>query len=258
MNELFEPEENFKTGWIKIFRSIRNHWIWNDERKLKWWIDILLEVNHVGKQVSIGYKIFECKKGECLISLQNWAIRWNVSKSVVNNFFTMLSNDGMIQIINETVTTRLIVCNYESYQDNQNAFETQQKRKKTEQSTTKNEKNDKKINNKLFIIPEILEVENYFFENGYSKESAQRFFSYYDVGNWHDSKGNRVKNWKQKAQSTWFKPENKINSTQNLFENGNRQTFNYNKNDKLAGTKQAMQELAREVKEKGRRNQESL
>lgn len=60
------------------------------------------------------------------------------------------------------------------------------------------------------IAPTLLEVKDYFTENGYTQDSAIRAFNYYEVGNWHDSKGNKVKNWKQKMQSVWFKPENKI------------------------------------------------
>ena len=56
----------------------------------------------------------------------------------------------------------------------------------------------------------IEDIKLYFFENGYSDLAAQRFFDYYSVANWKDSKGNRVKNWKQKAQAVWFKPDNKI------------------------------------------------
>ncbi|MBP9688268.1 MAG: hypothetical protein KBE91_01560 [Bacteroidia bacterium] len=54
----------------------------------------------------------------------------------------------------------------------------------------------------------IEDVKLYFFENGYSEISAQKFFDYYSIANWKDSKGNKVKNWKQKAQAVWFKPEN--------------------------------------------------
>lgn len=56
----------------------------------------------------------------------------------------------------------------------------------------------------------IEDVKLYFFENGYSDLAAIRFFDYYSVANWNDSKGNKVKNWKQKAQAVWFKPDNKI------------------------------------------------
>ncbi len=66
----------------------------------------------------------------------------------------------------------------------------------------------KKVVNK-FTAPTILEVQTYFNENGFSKELAKRAFDYYDVGNWKDSKGNQVKNWKQKMRGVWFKDENK-------------------------------------------------
>lgn len=63
---------------------------------------------------------------------------------------------------------------------------------------------------KKFQPPTVLEVESYFVENGYTKEAGKRAFNYYTAGNWHDSKGHPVKNWKQKMQAVWFKPENKI------------------------------------------------
>ncbi len=56
--------------------------------------------------------------------------------------------------------------------------------------------------------PSIEEVKQYFFENKYTSDAANKFFNYYSAENWHDSKGNAVKSWKQKAQSVWFKEEN--------------------------------------------------
>lgn len=132
---------NNMAGWIKISKDINKHWIWGDPVKLKWWLDILLTVNFEDKKFPIKYKVFECKRGESLLSLVEWAKRWGVSKSVVNNFFTMLENDNMIKTVNETVTTRLIVCNYDTYQQSENANKTQTKRSKnateTQGNTTK-------------------------------------------------------------------------------------------------------------------------
>lgn len=53
-------------------------------------------------------------------------------------------------------------------------------------------------------------VVQYFTENGYSPDSANKFFDYYSAAEWKDGKGNQVKNWKQKAIGVWFKEENKI------------------------------------------------
>lgn len=63
---------------------------------------------------------------------------------------------------------------------------------------------------KIFMPPKILEVIEYFNEKGYSEQAAKKAFDYYDVADWHDSKGNKVKNWRQKMQSVWFKEENKM------------------------------------------------
>ena len=56
----------------------------------------------------------------------------------------------------------------------------------------------------------IKDIKLYFFENGYSESSAKKFYDYYSISKWRDAKGNKVKNWKQKAQAVWFKPEDEI------------------------------------------------
>jgi len=66
-----------------------------------------------------------------------------------------------------------------------------------------------------FSPPTIEEVKNYFIQNGFSHELAEKAFNYYSVANWKDGKGNQVKNWKQKMIATWFKNENKQASKTN-------------------------------------------
>lgn len=80
---------------------------------------------------------------------------------------------------------------------------------KSREEEIREEKEKKRVVNK-FTAPQLSEVESYFTENGYTKESAIKAFNYYDVANWKDSTGKQVKNWKQKMQSVWFKDENKI------------------------------------------------
>jgi hypothetical protein len=63
----------------------------------------------------------------------------------------------------------------------------------------------KTINNKQITI---IEIEDYFVLNGYSKELANKFYLHYQP-DWTDSNGKKVKDWKKKAQTVWFKEENK-------------------------------------------------
>jgi len=67
---------------------------------------------------------------------------------------------------------------------------------------------------KKFIPPTLQEVIDYFNEKGYSKEAATKAFNFYSAGDWSDSKGSKVKNWKQKMNGVWFTDENKMKITE--------------------------------------------
>ena len=76
---------------------------------------------------------------------------------------------------------------------------------------------EKRVVNK-FTAPAELEVITYFIENGYNEITAKKAFKYYETGEWKDSSGKQVRNWKQKMQSVWFKEENKIPQKSNGFD----------------------------------------
>ena len=115
-------------GWIRLSRSIENHWIYKDPVKLKWWIDILINVSFKDSKVNIGNQLIECKRGQSIMSLSSWGERWGVSKDKVRNFFLLLEKDGMITHENVSKSTRITVCNYESYQSVLHDDTTQPKR----------------------------------------------------------------------------------------------------------------------------------
>lgn len=74
----------------------------------------------------------------------------------------------------------------------------------------------RKVNSKGFTPPSLDEVKAYFLEKNYNEQSAVKFFNYYDSANWVDSNNNQVKNWKQKANGVWFKPENEMRDPDKL------------------------------------------
>jgi len=56
--------------------------------------------------------------------------------------------------------------------------------------------------------PTLSEVEDYFLEKGSTIQKAKQAFDYYEVADWHDSKGKPVKNWKQKMLAVWINNSN--------------------------------------------------
>ncbi|MCQ2603019.1 MAG: hypothetical protein MJ193_03715, partial [Clostridia bacterium] len=103
-------------GWIKLHRTIKDHWIWQDATKLKWWLDLLLSVNHAPSKVLVGVDLVECGRGQSIRSLSSWANDWRVSKDTARHFFEALEKDGMISRESLGRTTRITVLNYDNYQ----------------------------------------------------------------------------------------------------------------------------------------------
>lgn len=62
----------------------------------------------------------------------------------------------------------------------------------------------------MLNFPTLFEVVAYFTENGYTAASGEKAFKFYNDAEWVDSKGNKVRNWKQKMQGVWFREENKL------------------------------------------------
>lgn len=63
---------------------------------------------------------------------------------------------------------------------------------------------------KKFIPPTLEEMKAYFRENKYKEETAIKAWNYYNVADWYDAEGKKIKSWKQKCISVWFRDENKI------------------------------------------------
>ncbi len=138
-------------GWIKLHRQIRDHWIWNDPIKFQWWIDMIIIANHADVKVNIGFELYECKRGQSILSLKSWGERWNVSKDTARNFFVLLEKDTMISRETLAKTTRITICNYDTYQSSLHDEQTMSKRKANDEQTiahpNKNDKNIKNDNN---------------------------------------------------------------------------------------------------------------
>ena len=107
-------------GWIKLYRSIRTHWLWENgnERYAKWWLDILLMVNHEPKKMldKTG-KLVTISKGESVTSERKLAERWGADRRTVHKFLDLLQEDNMItvkRVVN--LYTTLKVNNYAVYQ----------------------------------------------------------------------------------------------------------------------------------------------
>jgi len=141
-------------GWVKIYRNIQEHWLWNCEpfSRGQAWIDLLLMANHKENKVMINGNLITVKTGERVTSIRKLSERWKWSTCKVKHFLKQLESDKMIECLSDTSKTVIKIVNYEKYQENNtplslentglsgkvpNTEQTQKKHKKNTEQTPK-------------------------------------------------------------------------------------------------------------------------
>lgn len=199
-------------SYVKLDRKMLN-WGWKDEPNMvAIWIEILLQANYKD-EVWHGEQY---PKGTFPTSLAKLSVNTGLSIQQVRGCLARLERTGEISIKSTNKLTRITVNKWEEYQcleDNDNKPITNEQQTNNNQITTlkeyKNKKNKKNNSIRQFTPPTLDEIENYCRERNNGVD-AKKFFEYYSVANWKDSKGNPIKNWKQKMMAVWEKDKPKV------------------------------------------------
>lgn len=212
------------TGWIKLHRKMLE-WEWyKDANTFRLFMHFLLKANHEPKK----WQGFLIQRGQFISGRKELSYELGISEQCIRTSLNRLKSTNEVTIKTTNKFSIFTVINYNLYQDTESTNQQANQQLTINQpttnqqlTTTKELKNDNNENNerskKDFTPPSENEVIEYFNENGYTKQSAITAFEYYQIPMierngkvWKDSKGNTVKNWKQKMRGVWFKEENKI------------------------------------------------
>ncbi|MFN8291611.1 MAG: hypothetical protein U0U70_15245 [Chitinophagaceae bacterium] len=232
-------EKPKSTGFIQLPRAIQGHWLYQDPVKLKRWLDIYFAVNYVDNKVLIGNTLIECKRGQTIRSLQTWALHWRITKKSVKTFFELLQGDGLIVIENVKKSTRITICNYDSYKNDVNDNdaddypdqETNSKRQLPPKEEGKKDKERKKVKKLLFRESEYFDFEVLKQALTGTKYLVANLSDVHEsITNWSDENLNKKIDWLA-AVKNWIKRDlersrpqlTNGNSQLNVFRNGYKQ-----------------------------------
>lgn len=223
-------------GWVSLHRSIQEHWVWDDPKYLKWWITILMNVNHEEKAFSVGLETFVCNPGQSFRSIEQWTSQFSCSKKTTIKFFKMLQKEEMIECKNLGKGNRrkhlLTVVNWGKYQITETENYTERVPKITPKEyrnvpPNNNVNNENNVNNrekaetaKRFQAPTLEEIKDYISLKGYSVD-PELFFDHYASVGWMIGR-NKMKDW-QSALSKWNRTEKDRNSNKLNYGNSRRQ-----------------------------------
>lgn len=144
-------------GWISLYRSIQDHWLWQEKpfSKAQAWLDLLLSANHKEAKILMDNTLIKLEKGSFFTSELKLADRWGWSKKKVRNFLELLSNDNMIVKESTKKGTKITIVNYEVYQQRGNHEGTITEPQRNHEgtiteplrNTNNNDNNDNNVNN---------------------------------------------------------------------------------------------------------------
>lgn len=203
-------------GWVKIHRKLKDHWLWKDANKLKWWLEILMDVNHTEKKINFGNEIILCKRGQSIKSLSTWAMQLNTSKDSIRNYFKLLAADGMILHESYTKFTRITVCNYDSYQSTLHDNQTETKQNLDANQTPpihKQESKELKESKEYINIVAVVDCLNNLIGSKYSpktdktQKSISARLNDYSVEDIKNTIAFKVKKWKGTDMEKYLRPE---------------------------------------------------
>lgn len=192
-------------GWIRVQRSLVEHWLWQDEPYSfgQAWIDLLLTASWKDHKSYFHGELEHKKAGTVYTSKRYLADRWKWNRRKLDKFLSALEGDKMVEIESTKNCTTINIVNYTMYQD----MRTTTAPPLHHDCTTNNKDNkDNKgnINNNISRArekPTVEKIQSYCDErlNGID---AQQFFDYYEARGWKYGTGKPMVDWKA-AVRTW-------------------------------------------------------
>lgn len=103
-------------GYIKVYRDIRDHWIWENSDYFKAWIDLIMMAQHEDRELLFNNEILKIPKGSFVTSVRRLADRWSWDKDRVLKFLRKLQASGMIDRKADRHKTVITLIKYGFYQ----------------------------------------------------------------------------------------------------------------------------------------------
>lgn len=105
-------------GWIKIHRTLSDHWVFDQEPLSTFgaWIDLLLMANYNDNEVCIKNNLIPVQRGSTLTSMVKLSARWKRGRKWVSRFLNNLEKSKMITQKRDNRFTLITICNYNRFQ----------------------------------------------------------------------------------------------------------------------------------------------
>lgn len=142
-------------GFIKLDRTIFEHWIFQDADKFKAFVDLIQLMRWKDETLILGNEVVVIPRGSYYTSELKLGERWGWSRKKVRAYLNLLEKEGMLNKKGTTKGTTLTLVNYEVYQGEGTTEGTSKEQRRNIKRTTK----EHQKNNEGYTKEEVKEGE---------------------------------------------------------------------------------------------------
>lgn len=154
MDILFDSQENYNSGWVKLFRSLKNKGWYKKSDYVHLWVHLLIKCNHSEYEFMFNGENIKLKPGQFITGRKILNSETGINESKIErilNFFE--KNEQQIEQQKSNKNRLITVLSWSDYQQSEQQIEQQLNNKRTTTEQQVNTyKNDKKEKNKDISI----------------------------------------------------------------------------------------------------------
>jgi len=197
-------EENFLSGYIRLYRSIANKGWYCKSEYVHLWIHIMIKANHTGKEFFFNGQNIKVKPGQFITGRKQLQVETGINESKIErilNFFE--KNEQQIKQQKTTKNRVISVLNWDNYQNKKITEQQIEQQLNNERTTSEQQLNTNNNVNNLKNEEELKKRKLKFSESLkeflpiYGKELLNEFYAY-----WTEPNKSKTK-FKQEMQKTW-------------------------------------------------------
>ena len=208
---LKDYQENYGSGWVKIYRSLIHNRFWTSQKFTRGqaWVDLLLLAKYKGGIFYVRDVLIEYLRGDITEGVVNLSKRWKWSRGKTQNFLDFLEkNEQQIRQQKLGVITLITITNYDQYQQNgQQNGQQDDNRMTIDGQYNDTHKKDKKVKkDKNTDTPAFSEFLSYcktlsIYHSSLDFQIEAKYNAWVE-NKWKDGNNKAIKNWKIKIQNT--------------------------------------------------------
>lgn len=129
------------SGWIKLHRSLMDHWIWGEPEAVVFWLSLLMDANHTTVKKLFNGALVEIQRGQLLFGLESFEKKTGVSIRKMRRYLSMMEKECMIDRQKRNKYSLITIANYEKHQTTDSQTATERQANDNQAATLKNVKN---------------------------------------------------------------------------------------------------------------------